>query len=142
MKAKIHIVTIGTKNFAAMLAFYRDGLAWPVKVSSGGEIAFFTLSGLVLAICNWNVLQDDAGICLHGATPAHITLAQNVGSEAEVDEAFQQAEKAGAKIAKPPQKASWGGYSGYFADPDGNLWEVAWNPFFPFDENDNLVMPD
>lgn len=141
MKPKINIVTIGTPHFEKMLSFYKDSLGWQTKADAKSGIAFFDLSGLVFAVCDLKVLGDDIRQKLNGTTPSHITLAQNLSSEDEVKLAFEKIAKSGARIVKAPQKADWGGFSGYFADPDGNLWEIAYNPFFHFDKNDNLILP-
>jgi uncharacterized glyoxalase superfamily protein PhnB len=141
MKPKISIVTIGAKNFGKMLAFYKDSLGWATKADANSKIAFFNLSGLVFAVCDLQVLNGDAQLHLNAATPCHITLAQNLASEQEVINAFEVVKKAGATIVKAPQKASWGGFSGYFADPEGNLWEIAYNPFFAFDKDGNIILP-
>jgi hypothetical protein len=141
MKQKINIITIGVSDFPKMLAFYKNRLGWPTKAKATDKIAFFNLSGLVFAICDINLLKEDCDQPMSAATPPHFTLAQNLAGPDEVNKAFELIEKAGGKIIKQPQKASWGGYSGYFADPEGNLWEIAYNPYFRFDNDGNIILP-
>jgi len=141
MKPKIHIVTLGASDFPKMLSFYKNSLGWSTKAKATDKIAFFDLSGLVFALCDMKVLKEDSKQPINSVAPSHITLAQNVSSENEVDKAFVFIEKAGGKIVKVPQKTNWGGYSGYFADPEGNLWEIAYNPYFKFDKDGNIVLP-
>jgi catechol 2,3-dioxygenase-like lactoylglutathione lyase family enzyme len=129
VKPKIGLVTLGVADLARSLAFYRDGLGWPThdyKPDAG--VVFFALNGTWLSLYPRDKLAEDAGVA-DGQGFGGITLAHNERSPEEVDAAFAQAIAAGARAVKVPQKAFWGGYSGYFADPDGYLWEVAFNPF-------------
>ena len=135
MKPRISLVTLGVKDLERAVAFYRDGLGWPTEGIVGQDIeyaavAFFDLqSGLKLALWPQASLAHDAHLAADGAhNPTAFALAYNVNSEAEVDSAFAQAVRAGAKSVVHPVKKDWGGYAGYFQDPDGHLWEVAWNP--------------
>ena len=136
MKARITVITIGVDDLERALKFYRDGLGLPTQGIFGtefeyGAVAFFDLSaGLKLAIWPRNSIARDTG--LHPAPPSttEFTLGHNVASQKEVDAVMEQAAQAGAKIIKPAQKTFWGGYAGYFHDPDGHLWEVVWNPQF------------
>lgn len=141
MRPKLNLITLGVRDFDRALQFYQQGLGWPLSSASQDDIAFFPLGGIVLALYPREKLAEDAQVSPVGSGFAGITLAYNAKSEAEVDQVLQTVEKLGATIIKPAQKVFWGGYSGYFADPDGYLWEVAWNPFFGFDESDNLVLP-
>ncbi len=129
MKPKISMITLGVSDLDRSTAFYRDGLSLPVHGDFSG-ITFFKLDGSWLALFPRNELAKDAGIDSAGQGFGGITLAHNVASRKEVDAVLAEAQKAGAKIVKPARGADWGGYSGYFADPDGYLWEVAWNPHF------------
>lgn len=130
MKPKIGIITLGVRDFARSLAFYRDGLGFPThNFKDGEDIVFFKLEGSWLALYPRDKLAEDATVPGDGKGFSGITLAHNEPSPDAVDKAFAEAIKAGAKAVKPPQKVFWGGYSGYFADPDGYLWEVAHNPF-------------
>lgn len=134
MKPRISLVTIGVDDLEKSLAFYRDGLGLPTQGIIGtefehGAVAFFDLqAGLKLAIWPRANIAYDAGVPLGVPGATEFTLGHNVASRAEVDTVMAQARKAGAVIVKSAQDTFWGGYSGYFKDPDGHLWEVVWNP--------------
>ncbi len=139
MNQHLHIVTLGVSDLKRSHEFYSQTLGWkPSKPQEG--ISFFQAGGVVLALFPREELAKDALVPSKGNGFAGFTLAYNAQSEAEVDELIRDLKAKGVKILKEPQKVSWGGYSSYFADPDGNCWEVAYNPFFPFDENDNLKL--
>ena len=123
------MITLGVRDLAAAVKFYEAGLGFP-RMESPPEVAFFTLDGTWLGLYPRQALADDARVSSGGAGFEGFTLAHNVASEAEVDAVLDQAVAAGAKLVKPGQKVFWGGYSGYFSDPDGHLWEVAHNPHF------------
>ena len=129
MHPRISMITLGVRDLERSVAFYEKGLGFP-RLESPPGVAFFTLDGTWLGLYGREALAEDAGVSPAGSGFAPFTLAHNVGSEAEVDAVVEQAVNAGATLVKAPRKASWGGYSGYFADPDGHLWEVAHNPFF------------
>lgn len=129
MDPRISIVTLGVEDLAESTAFYRDGLGWP-QVESDGNIAFFETTGPTLALYPREALAEDATVPADGEGFRGVTLAHNVETKAAVEEALEDARSAGAEVLKPAQETDWGGYSGYFADPDGFLWEVAWNPHF------------
>jgi catechol 2,3-dioxygenase-like lactoylglutathione lyase family enzyme len=129
LEPRISIITLGVSDLERSTRFYRDGLGLPERKSSGG-IAFFETCGTWLALYPREELAEDATVPAEGSGFRGFTLAHNVGSPEEVDGTLQQAVDAGATLVKPGQKAEWGGYSGYFEDPDGFLWEVAWNPHF------------
>ncbi len=129
MEARISIITLGVSDLARSVQFYRDGLGLPLLGDVEG-IAFFQMKGTQLALYPREKLAEDAGVPPEGRGFAGITLAHNVRSKQDADALMKQAEAAGARIVKPAQDVFWGGYSGYFADPDGHLWEVAWNPHF------------
>jgi catechol 2,3-dioxygenase-like lactoylglutathione lyase family enzyme len=134
MKPRITLITLGVDDLEKSLAFYRDGLGLPTEGIVGkefehGAVAFFDLqSGLKLAIWPRRDIAHDAGIPAAARSPTEFTIGHNVGSKKEVDAVMEQAGKAGASITKAAQDTFWGGYAGYFQDPDGHLWEVAWNP--------------
>ncbi|WP_434658092.1 VOC family protein [Chromobacterium violaceum] len=134
MKPRITLLTLGVDDLERALAFYRDGLGLPGEGIVGAEfehgaVAFFELEGgLRLALFPRASLARDAGLPQQPASATELTIGHNVASRAEVDAAMRQAEQAGAAIVKPAQDTFWGGYAGYFQDPDGHLWEVAWNP--------------
>ena len=131
MEPRISIITLGTHDLEKSIAFYRDGLGLPSEYQEGDGIAFFKLAGTWMALYPWDALAEDAQLTAQEISFGGITLAHNLPDKKSVDELFQQALSAGAKPLKQPQDAFWGGYSGYFADPDGHPWEVAWNPQFP-----------
>lgn len=141
MRQKLSLVTLGVKDFQRSVDFYKNGLGWKTSSASGDDVAFFPMGGIVLALYPREKLAEDATVDANGSGFSGITLAYNTKSQAEVDEVLQTVERIGGKIVKPAEKVFWGGYSGYFADPDGHLWEVAWNPFWAFDDQDNLVLP-
>lgn len=139
MQARLCFVTLGVADVARATAFYQR-LGFARAPASNAHVTFMQAGGVVLSLFGRRALADDVG--LDPATPgadapvgfAGITLAHNVRSPAEVDAVLAEAVAAGARLLKPGQKVFWGGYSGYFADLDGHLWEVAYNPFFPMDE--------
>jgi catechol 2,3-dioxygenase-like lactoylglutathione lyase family enzyme len=129
MKPKIGLVTLGVRDLKRSLAFYRDGLGWPTHdYNPDADVVFFALEGTWLSLYPREKLTADAGVS-DGHGFGGITLAHNEPSQADVDAVHARALAAGAKQVKSPTKAEWGGYSGYFADPDGYLWEIAFNPF-------------
>ena len=140
MKQKLHIVTLGVSDLARSYKFYTEILGWKTNSPSDGDIAFFQTDGAVLAIYPLDKLAEDALTSPEETGGISFTLAHNVESEEKVDEIIKDLEAKGVKIIKQPEKAFWGGYSSYFADPDGFRWEVAYNPYSGFDENGNLKM--
>ena len=136
MKPHITLLTLGVDDLERSVAFYRDGLGFETKGIIGAElengaVAFFQLaSGLKLALWPRASLSADCGLALQSPSALEISIGHNVASEAEVDDVMGQAARAGATIVKPARKTFYGGYAGYFQDPDGHLWEVAFNPGF------------
>lgn len=128
MKPRISMITLGVDDLKTSVRFYEQGLGFP-RLESPPTVAFFNLNGTWLGLFGRDSLAEDAGVPAEGGGFSGFALAHNVDSEAEVDEVIALAESAGATVVKPPGKVFWGGYSGYFADPDGHLWEVAHNPF-------------
>lgn len=128
MKPRISMITLGVDDLAAAVEFYERGLGFP-RLESPPTVAFFTLNGTWLGLYPNDALAEDANVPAEGAGFNRFALAYNVNSEEEVDATLTEAIAAGATLAKPAQKVFWGGYSGYFKDPDGHLWEVAHNPF-------------
>lgn len=134
MKPRITLITLGVDDLERSLSFYRDGLGLPTKGIVGqqyehGSVAFFELDGgLVLAIWSRRDLAHDTGLPEGPRSATEFSIAHNVGSREAVDAVMAQAARAGATITKTAQDTFWGGYAGYFQDPDGHLWEVAWNP--------------
>ena len=138
MKQNLHIITIGVRDFKRSYTFYTKILGWESKSTIDDEIALFQTSGVVFAIYPLEKLAEDALTSPEDSGVASFALAHNVKSEQEVDEIICDLEAKGVEIIKQPQKVFWGGYSSYFADPDGYRWEVAYNPFSGFDENGNM----
>ena len=134
MKPRITVITIGVDDLERSLRFYRDGLGLPTQGIIGkefeqGAVAFFDLeAGLKLAIWPRKSVSHESGIPLSSPSPTDFTLGHNVSSRAEVDAVMEQAKNAGAVIVKSAQETFWGGYAGYFQDPDNHLWEIVWNP--------------
>ena len=129
MDPRITLITLGVSDLERSIRFYRDGLKLPKRDGPEG-IAFFETSGTWLSLYPRESLAQDATVDAQGSGFPGFALAHNVASPEEVDRVLGEAVEAGAKLLKPGQKVFWGGYSGYFADPDGFLWEVAWNPHF------------
>jgi len=134
MKPRINVITLGVDDLDASLRFYRDGLGFDTDGIVGeefeyGAVVFFDLQpGLRLALWPRESIARDTGLDVSQPSPTEMTLGLNVASKAEVDAAMQKAAAAGAMVLKDAQDTFWGGYSGYFQDPDGHLWEVVWNP--------------
>jgi catechol 2,3-dioxygenase-like lactoylglutathione lyase family enzyme len=134
MKPYITLLTLAVDDLDRALRFYRDGLGLPTKGIVGtefehGAVAFFELQpGLKLAVWPRASLAHETGMLVQARSATEFSIGHNVGSKEEVDALMEQAASAGATIVKPAGDAFWGGYSGYFQDPDGHLWEVAWNP--------------
>ena len=140
MDQHLHLITLGVSDLEISRKFYTEILGWKPSTAGNENVSFFQAGGVVLSLFSRNSLAEDALISPQGSGFSGITLAHNTRSELEVDEIISDLRSKGVKIAKEPQKVFWGGYSSYFADPDGYLWEVAYNPFFPFDENGNLKL--
>lgn len=140
MKPALSLVTLGVSDFRKSLRFYQEGLGWKTDAKSTDSVAFFQLSGLVLGLFPREELAKDANVSSNGTGFRGFSLAHNVESEKEVDIVFQFAIDAGATVVKQPKKTTWGGYSGYFADPDGFLWEVAHNPFWNIAEDGRVTL--
>lgn len=140
MNQHLHLITLGVRDFERSYKFYTETLGWKPASASQDDVAFFQAGGVVFGIYPREKLAEDALASPEGNGFAGVTLACNTRSEQEVDDIIQDLEAKGVEIVKQPQKVFWGGYSSYFADPDGFHWEVAHNPFFPFDESGNLKL--
>ena len=140
MKPRITLITLGVDDLERAVRFYRDGLGLKTEGIVGtqfehGAVAFFDLqAGLRLALWPRKSLAHDAGIALGGRSTTEFSIGHNVSSKLEVDAVMEQARRAGAVIVKPAHETFWGGYAGYFQDPDAHLWEVAWNPQWVLEE--------
>ena len=136
MKPRVTVITIGVDDLERSLRFYRDGLGFKTEGIFGkefeyGAVVFFDLeNGSRFALWPRTSIAHDTGLAVSGPSSTELTLGHNLRSPAEVDVVMAQAKKAGAVIVKPAAKTFWGGYAGYFQDPDGHLWEVLWNPQF------------
>ena len=134
MRPRIKVITLGVDDLEKSLAFYRDGLGLPTQGIVGtefedGAVVFFDMNDdLILALYPRPALARDARVSVGPPSPAELSIGHIVGSRQEVDALMEQAQRAGAKVTDPARDRFWGGYSGYFQDPDGHLWEIAWNP--------------
>ena len=133
MEPRINLVTLGVRDLARSVDFYTNGLGFRPAKGSNPDITFLQMGGVVLALFGRRALAHDIGVEARGTGFPGFSLSINLRSRAEVDAAVAQAKKAGARVLKEPQEVFWGGYSGYFADPDGFAWEVAHNPFWELD---------
>jgi len=134
MEPRVDFISLGVRSVAASRAFYIDGLGWPVHREVAGDVLFIQVNhGLVLSLWDARQMQAEAGTSPPNSVPC-ITLSHNLGSPAEVDQVMEDAAAAGAAIIAEPVTQPWGGYTGYFADPDGFRWEVAYNPTWAVDD--------
>ncbi len=142
MEQRLSLVTLGVADLDRSRRFYEDGLGWK-RGNKEDSVVFFQLPGAILALWSRAALAEDAGLpdAAPGAGFGGMALAYNARSREDADTVLAEAAKAGAKILKPAHETVWGGYSGYFADPDGHVWEVAHNPFWTVDEAGHVRMP-
>ena len=140
MRQTISFITLGVADLARGRAFYA-ALGWRESSGSQAEVAFFDAGSVVFGLFQRAALAADANVAPAGSGFPGFKLAHNVESESAVDRLLAEAEAVGASIVQPAGKVFWGGYRGYFADPDGFLWEVCWNPFFPLDEQGTVCLP-
>ena len=140
LSQRLSLVTLGVADVPRSRAFY-ERLGFKAAHFDSDEVAFFDMNGTILGLYGRAPLAEDANVSHEGEGFNAVTCAINLASEAAVDRALARAEARGARITQPPRKVFWGGYSGYFADPDGHLWEIAFNPVFPLDDNGRLLMP-
>jgi len=138
IEQRISFITLGVADLARSREFY-EALGWK-PAHAQGDIVFFQMNGLVLALFPREELAKDAAVPDDGSSFRGVSVSYNVRGIEEVAQVLEHCRKAGAKIVKPAQDTEWGGHSGYFADPDGHLWEVAWNPFLTITEDSNIVL--
>lgn len=138
---RVSLITLGVDDLARSKAFY-EKLGWVPKDEVPGQVVFYQMHGSVLGLFGRADLAKDQGRAGTNLQTGAVTLAQNFASEQEVDAAFADALAAGATQLKAPEKVFWGGYSGYFTDPDGHVWELAMNPFWTLNEDGSLTLPD
>ena len=136
----ISLVTLGVRDLKKATDFY-EGLGLVKAGFDNDDVAFFDMGGLALGLFTWDSLAEDAKLKPEGSGFRGLSLAWNRPSEAEVDAAFAKAVALGAKVTKPPERVFWGGYSGYFTDLDGHLWEIAYNPIWPLRANGAMELP-
>jgi len=141
MEQRLSLITLGVADLDRARAFY-ERLGWKRSVRKAEGVVFFQLNGLALALWPRAELAKDANVIDDGAGFSGVALAYNARTRNEVDAVLAEAVAAGARLLKRAQEAFWGGYQGYFADPDGHLWEVAWNPGFALDAKGNVTLPD
>jgi catechol 2,3-dioxygenase-like lactoylglutathione lyase family enzyme len=141
MEQRLTVITLGVADLSRARRFYCDGLGWSAAPGSNEDIAFIPVGQIVLALFPRKLLAEDAGVPDPGSGFGGVTLAQNVRSKEEVDAALARAVAAGATISRPAQEVSWGGYSGYFLDPDGHAWEVAFNPHWGLTPDGRVLLP-
>jgi catechol 2,3-dioxygenase-like lactoylglutathione lyase family enzyme len=140
MEPRISLITLGVADLARSRAFY-EALGFKASSVGGGQVVFFQLGPLALSLFPRESLACDAKVSAEGSGFSGITLAHNVRSKEDVAAVIAEAERVGGRVVKASEEAPWGGQSGYFADPDGHLWEVAWNPHFPLAEDGALTLP-
>ena len=141
MEQRVSLITLGVADLQDSREFY-ERLGWRRSMANTEGVVFFQTGGMALALYPRRELAKDANVSAQGDGFSGISLAYNARTRAEVDAVLQEAEAAGAKLIKPAQEAFWGGYSGYFSDPDGFLWEVAWNPSFPIAADGSIRIPE
>ena len=140
MKPRLNIITLGVKNLQKSKEFYKNALGWIPAPGSDENIVFFHHGGIVVGLYPLDKLAEDAGVSKERSGFSGVTLAINQDSKDAVNEIFEKAVKNGAKILVDPRDTFWGGYDAYFADPDGHAWEIAWAPFWEFDEQGSLKL--
>ncbi len=140
MEQRVSLITLGVSDLDRAQAFY-DGLGWARSVKDAEGIVFYQVGGMALSLYPRSELAKDAGMSDDGSGFAGMALAYNARTRTEVDSVLAEAEAAGAKILTAAHETFWGGYAGYFTDPDGFAWEVAWNPGFPLTDDGALVLP-
>ncbi|TVM34998.1 VOC family protein [Oceanidesulfovibrio marinus] len=141
MEQRLSMVSLGVESLERASKFYA-AMGFAPAGCSDEHIVFYQLKGIALALYPRNLLAEDAQVPAEGSGFSGITLAYNVREREEADRVLAQAKAAGGTVVKPAQEVFWGGYSGYFADPDGHLWEVCWNPFFPIAEDGSIIVPE
>lgn len=142
MEQRLSLVTLGVADLARSRAFYADGLGWRPAPFGGEEVVFFQLGGIALGLWSRTELARDAAVPDRSPGFGGVALAYHTRSRDEVDEILSLAARCGGRVTRPAADTPWGGCNGYFADPDGHLWEVAWNPGFALDAAGNLTLPD
>ena len=140
-RERVTLITLGVRDVDRAKAFYRDW-GWRLHPSSQASLSLFQMNGAALALFELKALAEDQNVAVESLGTGASALAQNCADRAEVDTVYEAAITAGAKVLKEPQEVFWGGYSGYVADPDGHVWEIAHNPFWPLNEDGSLSLPE
>ena len=138
MQQRLTIIGLGVNDLQVANEFYENTFGWTKLASSNENITFMQLNGILLSLYPKDKLAEDAGVSPEGSGFKSFTLAYNTHTKEEVDSLFAALKSKGVKVVKEPEEVFWGGYSGYIADPDENLWEIAFNPFLPLDEKGNV----
>ncbi len=138
MEQRLTFITLGVNDLKTSKNFYQNIFGWIPEANSSDDVVFFKLNGIMLSLFPREELAKDAHLSSEGNGFRPFSLAYNLRSEKEVDALVAELRSKGAVVLKPPQKVFWGGYSGYVSDPDGNLWEFAYNPYLPLDESGNV----
>jgi catechol 2,3-dioxygenase-like lactoylglutathione lyase family enzyme len=141
MEQRLTVITLGVADLARSRRFYCEGLGWSAAPGSNDDIVFIPVGQIVLALYPRTLLAEDAGLPAGAGGFDGVTLAQNVRTREEVDAALARAVQAGARLSRPAQEVFWGGYSGYFLDPDGHAWEVAFNPHWGLTPDGRVLLP-
>lgn len=143
MEQRLSLITLGVRDLVRSRAFYTEGLGWVPSELSNENVVFYQCAGVVFGLYGRDALAEDAALdSAEGSGFRGVALAYNTRSREDVDDVLALAARAGATISKPAEEAFWGGYSGYFADPDGHLWEIAWNPGFTIDADGHVTLPN
>jgi catechol 2,3-dioxygenase-like lactoylglutathione lyase family enzyme len=141
MEPRVSLITLGVADLARARRFYEEGLGWRTASPVDQSVVFFQAGALIVGLWGKDDLAEDAGIAPATDGFGAIALAQNVRSREAVDQVLEEAKRAGGRILKPAEDTFWGGYSGYFADPDGHVWEIAWNPGFTITDDGATLLP-
>ena len=141
MDQRLSVITLGVKDLVASLQFYKEVMGWTPASVSNENICFFQIGGLVLSLYPKALLAQDACVEGKGQGFSGMTISHNVSTKQEVDVILRNVQQKGAMILKPAQEVFWGGYSGYFQDPDGYVFEVAWNPFWTLTRGGEVILP-
>lgn len=138
MEQRLTLVSLGVSDLEYSTRFYQKSFGWVKHAGSNDHITFFQLNGILFGLYPRDLLAEDAKVSPKGSGFNGFTLTHNARSKQDVDELFRLLAGRGVQVVKPPEETDWGGYSGYLADPDGHLWEIAYNPFLPLDEVGNV----
>lgn len=142
MDQRVSLITLGVRDLARARAFYLDGLGWRASGAGNESVTFIQMNGVALGLWSRASLAEDAGLADVKGGFSGLSIAYNARDREEVDRVLAEAKAAGGTVVQPAREVFWGGYSGYFTDPDGHLWEVAWNPFWEVTEDGRVVLPE